>query len=196
MIKNGFRGFEEIARTDNIDQNPDNVGNNAILSDITKAVDNISDKINLLALNTAIENTRTGAKESGLAEISAQVSKLAEHVSGAVKDIADIVKDVQTDIESTNGRIDDSKKNLDLQKMLAHKIMISLSEIFESIEKSQEIINQFTTTPGETPAAVGNESGANDRKSPGISISAGQKTTQELYHHVDELRSLVNSFKL
>ena len=196
MTKNGFRGFEEIARIDNKDQNPDNVGNNAILSDITKAVDNISDKINLLALNTAIENTRTGAKESGLAEIFAQVSKLAEHVSGAVKDIADIVKDVQADIESTNGRLDDSKKNLDLQKMLAHKIMISLSEIFESIEKSQEIINQFTTTPGETPAAVGNESGANDRKSPGISISAGHKTAQELNQHVDELRSLVNSFKL
>lgn len=70
----------------------------AKMTAIINIINDISDKINLLSLNAAIEAARAGDAGRGFAVVADEISKLADSTSTSVKEIGGLIKESESDI--------------------------------------------------------------------------------------------------
>jgi len=70
------------------------------MTGILEIITAISDKINLLSLNAAIEAARAGDAGRGFAVVSDEISKLADQTSASVRDIDSLIKLSLTEIQN------------------------------------------------------------------------------------------------
>jgi methyl-accepting chemotaxis protein len=66
--------------------------NSGQMNAIVALIMDISDKINLLSLNAAIESARAGDAGRGFAVVADQISKLADETSGSIKSIESLIR--------------------------------------------------------------------------------------------------------
>ncbi|MBN1533527.1 MAG: hypothetical protein JXA20_12740 [Spirochaetes bacterium] len=62
------------------------------MTDIIEIINDISDKINLLSLNAAIEAARAGDAGRGFAVVADEISKLADQTASSLKEIDSLIK--------------------------------------------------------------------------------------------------------
>lgn len=67
-------------------------GSSDKMTDIIGIINDISDKINLLSLNAAIEAARAGDAGRGFAVVADEISKLADQTASSLKDIDSLIK--------------------------------------------------------------------------------------------------------
>jgi methyl-accepting chemotaxis protein len=97
-------------------------GSSVKMTDIIGIINDISDRINLLSLNAAIEAARAGDAGRGFAVVADEISKLADQTASSLKDIDSLIK-LNTD-EITKGT-----SNINNTIMIISNIIKGVNEI-------------------------------------------------------------------
>ncbi|PKL16053.1 MAG: hypothetical protein CVV49_18235 [Spirochaetae bacterium HGW-Spirochaetae-5] len=120
------------------------------VTNIVQIINDISDKINLLSLNAAIEAARAGDSGRGFAVVADEISKLADQTATSIKDIDRLIK--ANDVEIQNGLIN-VKSTVDIISVIIdgvgeisrmmHSINDAMSEQVEINEKANNEMQQI-----------------------------------------------------
>lgn len=138
------------------------------IGNITKLIDDMSDRINLLALNAAIEAARAGEAGRGFAVVAAEVGKLAERSVESTSDIRQLIGEIQSEMNSTIMGVEETtkwtNKGLEMVGDTAQVIKeISVAtqqqksaaeQVVEAMNDIDRVTTSFASTTGQTAASA------------------------------------------
>lgn len=112
------------------------------ITSIIEIIRDISEKINLLALNASIEAARAGESGKGFAVVAFEISKLADKTSESLKEIDNLVKKNQKEIEKGKTSIITLGNQTQAIAEGIEKIVSFMNEIHEFTQSQVEINTQ------------------------------------------------------
>jgi methyl-accepting chemotaxis protein len=115
----------------------------AIIS-VIDIIDSISDRLDLLALNAALEGSRAGEVGRGFSLVAQEMRRLAENVTGSTKEIKSTVQEIHA---LTQAALEASSQGSDTTKQGEngmHKTVQVMSQIFSLIARTSESARQIT----------------------------------------------------
>ncbi len=118
------------------------------MTDIIKIINNISDQINLLSLNAAIEAARAGDAGRGFAVVADEISKLADKTAQSLKDIDSLIKTNESEIGKGISIVNVTVDTIGTIIRGVNTVADMMKSIFDFMEKQQEnntlLINEAT----------------------------------------------------
>jgi methyl-accepting chemotaxis protein len=76
------------------------------ISETVRLISDVSDQVNLLALNASIEAARAGEHGKGFAVVAEEISKLADQTASSAKTITTLVNSGLQEVENGRGHVD------------------------------------------------------------------------------------------
>jgi methyl-accepting chemotaxis protein len=173
----------------------------ARINEVAKAIKDIADQTNLLALNAAIEAARAGEQGRGFAVVADEVRKLAERTSNSTTEISDMVNSISN--KTTAAVLSMGKVQQDVQD--GEKFNTLTRDIFSQIVASTENVNKLAqdiasatseqkVATSETAVSMEKISIITEENSFSIQEVGGAAET--LAATARELQQLVDQFKL
>ncbi len=124
MTENARTGMDSLKKM-NVSMNEIS-GASKQMENIISIINDISDQINLLSLNAAIESARAGESGRGFAVVADEISKLAEETAGSIGEIASLIK--KNDEEIKDGVRDLNEANSTIGEIISGVNAINMLE--------------------------------------------------------------------
>src|SRR5216684_1836644 len=164
------------------------------IGQVIKVITSIAQQTNLLALNATIEAARAGEAGKGFAVVANEVKELAKETAKATEDISRKIEAIQTDTKAAVDAIGTISGVINQINDISSTIATAVEEqnattnemsrnVSEAAQGSGEITSNIT---GVAEAAQSTTHGATDT----------QKASQQLVETSNELRRLVEQFKV
>jgi len=115
------------------------------VTSITRIIDDISEQINLLSLNAAIEAARAGDAGRGFAVVADEISKLADKTAESIKSISTIITENDKEIEATWQKVDYTVESISFILDGINSVSNMIRDISVAMQKqvgTKESVNQ------------------------------------------------------
>lgn len=186
------------------------------IENMSDAISQIAEQINLLALNAAIEAARAGEQGRGFAVVAEEVRKLAEQSSNTVSRVKPIIDEVQGAVkelaENAEGILDfiDGKISSDYELLedtgnqymkdseVVSNLVVNFASTSEQISASMDEISttiEAVNTTIEESASGSNEI-ANNITEITIAIQEVAKISENQLESATKMNEIINEFKV
>lgn len=195
----GMRSIEEIVtdlstKVKNLEESSRRIG------DIIKAIIEIADQTNMLALNASIEAARAGEHGRGFAIVAEQVGKLADRTADATRETNSIISAIQNDIggaiDAMHTGTDEIKRTMtSVEKVsnMARDVSDFTSSLSAAVRDMAETGRHQAESSQEINTSI--ESIQNITTATANSVQEVAVAAEELHDITEKLNSLVSGFR-
>lgn len=199
QISENARSGEQSLRVMN--ESMGNISTSSLeMTGIIQIINDISDKINLLSLNAAIEAARAGDAGRGFAVVADEISKLADQTASSIKNIDSLIRTNESEItkgnqnvgaavEKINYIISDIEKIVDKITVISQQMSqqtVANQTVNENAEKVKTRSEQITNAMNEQKLAIEEIS-----KTVGSINELSQHNTHKIIQITDSTKSIV-----